>query len=71
MYRFDLDEDYDTNGELIEEFDELMVMCYMMMLVMMSSYNLFNANELEEICNPSINMLGNMQSLPSVFQAKL
>lgn len=37
MDQSDLDKDYNTVDELIEEFDELLVMYYMMMLATMSS----------------------------------
>ena len=47
MDLFDLDEDNDTDNELIIEFDDLLIMCHMMM-IFWSSWDLFNYNEWEE-----------------------
>lgn len=44
-----LDEDYNTNNELIEEFNDLLARCYMMMFALtMLSWDLFNADELKK-----------------------
>lgn len=40
---------------LIEEFDYLCVMCYMMMFAMISSWDLFNTNKLKEGSNHYVN----------------
>lgn len=47
-------DDLDTNNELIEAFDESMLMFYMMMIMTTSSYKFVNLNELEECVNPSL-----------------
>lgn len=41
--------DYDTDDELLDEFNNLsLLMCYLVMVMVMSSNNLCNTNELEK-----------------------
>lgn len=70
MDQFDLDEAHDTDNELIKKFSDHLLMCYMMMFATMSSWDSFNANELEEGGNPCVspdvgvkNKLGNRQTI--------
>lgn len=39
-------DNFDTDDELIEEFKELVTICYMMMVSCINAYEFFNANEL-------------------------
>lgn len=52
MDKMYLDEDYNANNELIEEFNDLLAKCYMMMFALtmssMSSWDFFNADELKK-----------------------
>ena len=71
----DLNLEYNTNDELSEEFDYLLVMCYMMMLATGSSWDLFNTNKLQEggtqFVNPNVgvrDVLRNTQYLPPLFK---
>ena len=42
--------DYDTDDELLDEFNNLsLLMCYLVMVLVMSSNNLYNTNELKKM----------------------
>jgi hypothetical protein len=67
MDQIGLDEDYDTNRELIKEFDDLLITYYMIMFATISSWDLFNGKNGRKEGNPFVDpdigvrdKLGNM-----------
>lgn len=75
MNRLYLDEDYDNDDDVFKNFNDLLVMHYMTMFMMMLSWDLLIANELEEGGDLSVStnigvrdMLDSMQSFLSFFK---
>lgn len=68
----------DTTNELIDAFDELVLMFYIMMIITTSSYKIVNLNELEECVSPSLDtnvgirdILHNMQTFLLCFKTNM
>lgn len=47
-------DDYDTYDEIIEEFDDILIKCHIIMVGTVPSNKLFNSNELREGGNPFV-----------------